>query len=184
MSRGNRREAIFREDGDYTAFIRLLGRSCKMFKAEVHSFCLMTNHFHLLLSTSDAEIWKFMCKLTSDYAKYFNRKYKYSGHLFEKRYTSCLVTDDVYLLEVSRYIHLNPVKAQMVRSAIDYAYSSYRCYLDEVDLPFLNKTKILEHFADNDKEKYRIFVESRRNHAGNELYIQRMIGEDENWLPW
>ena len=84
--------------------------------------------------------------------------YDYTGHLFESRYTSCLIEDERYFLEVSRYIHLNPVKAMMVREPQAYSYSS--------------------------RDQYRMFVEGKISHAEQEMLIQKDMGEDEMWLPW
>ena len=86
----------------------------------LHAYCLMTNHIHLLVETGDMEIGKFMKYLSECYAIYFNQKYFYRGHVFEGRYKSCLVKEDTYFLQTSRYIHLNPVKAQMINYPEDY----------------------------------------------------------------
>ena len=97
----------------------------------LHAYCLMTNHFHLELTTAKDPIWMIMKPLMNSYAKYFNQKYGFEGHLFDSRYTSGLIEDEIYFLEVSRYIHLNPVKAKMVRESQAYEYSSYQVYIRE-----------------------------------------------------
>lgn len=129
MSRGNRRSVLFKEEADYLYFLQLLcmARTKHFFK--LHALCLMTNHFHILIGTGNEKLWIIMQKVLSLYAEEFNHKYHLTGHVFEGRYTSCIVKDEGYFLEVSRYIHLNPVKAQMVKTPDEYKYSSYRNYI-------------------------------------------------------
>ncbi len=129
MSRGNRRYSIFKEDSDYLMFLECLEMVKAQYDFKIHSMCLMTNHFHVAVETGNTEIWKIMHKLLLSYAASYNMKYKLTGHLFENRYVGQLIEDEIYFLEVSRYIHLNPVKAQMVRGPLDYEYSSYGAFL-------------------------------------------------------
>ena len=130
MSRGNRRNAIFKDKSDYIAFLEYLQLVKDDLPFKIHSLCLMTNHFHMSIETYDIELWKIMHKLLLMYSANYNIKYKLTGHLFENRYTARLIEDERYFLEVSRYIHLNPVKAQMVKNPMDYEYSSYRLFVD------------------------------------------------------
>ena len=128
------------------------------------------------------------------YAMNFNRKYHYTGHLFEDRYTACLIENERYFLEASRYIHLNPVKAQMVREPIAYEYSSYGGFIDinGADKKKITKyieelvetKRVLDAFGNNSREQYRLFVEGKISHAEQEMLIQKDIGEDDMWLPW
>ena len=96
MSRGNRRTAIFKEYSDYIHFLKLAEMIREKHPYKIHSICLMTNHFHMLIETIDTELWKIMQKLLSIYAEEFNHRYNYSGHLFEGRYTSSLIEDGNY----------------------------------------------------------------------------------------
>ena len=107
MSRGNRRGAIFKDEGDYYMFMQCLEHVKKQYDFKIHSICLMTNHFHMSIETESVEIWKIMHKLLLSYASNYNIKYNTTGHLFENRYTGQLIEDERYFLEVSRYIHLN-----------------------------------------------------------------------------
>ena len=125
MSRGNRRTTLFKEQSDYMRFLECVAISRKQYSFRIHSICLMSNHFHIALETDKVELWKIMQKILHPYSMDFNHKYHFTGHVFESRYTACLIEDDRYFLEVSRYIHLNPVKAKMVREPLDYEYSSY-----------------------------------------------------------
>ena len=184
MGRGNRRAIIFREQEDYALFLKLLLEVQGKYPFDLHAYCLMTNHFHLELTTKKEPIWKIMKPLMNHYARTFNQKYDFSGHLFESRYTSCLIENDLYFLEVSRYIHLNPVKAQMVREPLAYSYSSYAAYVSGENSIPLDKKRVLRAFRREDPEQYRLFVEGRISHAEQEVLIQKDIGEDEMWLPW
>ena len=125
MGRGNRRAAIYKSDEDNLVFLTQLSQVREKYPFELHALCLMTNHFHLELTTKDEPVWKIMKPIMQNYAMWFNQKYGYEGHVFDSRYTSCLIEDDRYFLEVSRYIHLNPVKAKMVKEPLSYDYSSY-----------------------------------------------------------
>ena len=131
MSRGNRRTAIFKDHSDYIHFLHIIKLISEKHPFTIHSICLMTNHFHLVMETADIELWRIMQKILSIYAEEFNHRYGYNVHLFEGRYISSIIEDDRYFLEVSRYIHLNPVKALMVREPIAYEYSSYGLFVSE-----------------------------------------------------
>lgn len=186
MARGIRRFPIFKRDEDYQIFMMIMKEIQAKKEFTLHCYCLMTNHFHIQVSTKDIEVWKLMQPLLNSYAKYFNKTYGYTGHLFENRYTSRLIENPIYFLEVSRYIHLNPVKAGMVRGPSDYEYSSYRTYIGEL-LPTLeDDEKVLSYFVNssNPREEYRMFVEGDASHHEFEREIQTDMKEDDNWLPW
>lgn len=184
MSRGVRRSSICKDLSDYEMFCMILKNTMEKEPFKLHSYCMMTNHLHLQITTITTEIWKIMNRLLGSYAKTFNQRYGYTGHLFESRYTSCIIEDPVYFLEVSRYIHLNPVRAGMVREPLEYPYSSYEYYVSQKSNPLLEKDKILSFFATNPAEQYRRFVEGVVSHKEHESLIQKDMGENENWLPW
>ena len=187
MARGNRRGAIYRSSDDFELFLSLLKQVQRRKPFFLHSFCLMTNHFHLQFTTQDVPIWKIMQPLMNSYARIFNRKHGYCGHLFEARYVSKMIEDEIYFLEVSRYIHLNPVKATMVSEPLAYPYSSYRAYMeteDAVGEELLAKSRVLQNFRSISREQYRLFVEGDFSHEEHERMIQTDMREDDNWLPW
>ncbi|WP_297712606.1 transposase [Clostridium sp.] len=127
-NRGNRKEIIFKETIDYIVYLGILRETLKFYKEDNYkliSYCLMSNHVHLLLKTGTKDPSFFMRRVNSMYARYFNSKYQYIGHLFQGRYFSNLINNVIELLEVSRYIHLNPVRAKMVDSPEKYMWSSY-----------------------------------------------------------
>lgn len=193
---------IFKDDSDYLHFLEYVKMVKEEYPFKIHSLCLMTNHFHIVLETGDNAISKIMQKISSLYACFFNYKYDYTGHLFEGRYTSRIIEDEKYFLEVSRYIHLNPVKAKMVKDPSEYVYSSYNLFAAEdslivnVNENMSNKEKIkgmiaglvdtkrvLGSFENNSKELYRKFVDDKISHLEQERLIQKDMKEDDMWLP-
>ena len=198
MSRGNRRTVLFKDTSDYLRFLECIALSRKRYGFRIHSMCLMTNHFHIAIETDRTELWKIMQKILHPYSMDFNHKYHFSGHLFESRYTACLIEDERYFLEVSRYIHLNPVKAKMVREPIDYEFSSYGRFLGNgrseigrersgctgMIYELTETSRVLSCFRNDPNEQYRMFVEGKISHAEQEALIMNDIGENELWLPW
>jgi len=187
--------AIFKDNTDYMFFLEQVSKVRKLYPFKIHSLCLMSNHFHMSLETMDTELWKIMQKILSIYAEEFNYRHGYTGHLFEGRYKASLLEDERYFLEVSRYIHLNPVKAAMVREPLAYDYSSYRLFvnqknnetqrkLDEYIEDLVDTSRVLSGFRNNTKEQYRMFVEGKISHAEQEMLIQKDMKEDDMWLPW
>ena len=199
MSRGNRRGPLFLEESDYLSFLGYMSLVKHIYPFRIHSCCLMTNHFHVLMETLDDSLSKIMQKVLYLYSVDFNRKYHYTGHVFESRYTACLIEDDRYFLEVSRYIHLNPVKAAMVTEPQAYEYSSYCQFVGmdddgiragkrekkvrELISYLVDTSKVLGFFHPDSREQYRLFVEGRISHADQELLIRKDMKEDELWLP-
>ena len=185
MERGIRRQEIYREDVDYQAFMAIMKSALERNGCVLHAYCMMTNHFHILLETSETEPVIFMKQLARCYAIYFNRKYTYTGHLFEGRYKACLVKDDAYFLQTSRYIHLNPVKAKMVEHPEDYPWSSYRTMLGMGDDKITEINRTRAYFGKNAGIRYREFVEDfGHKYVMQENEIKKSMGEDDLWLPW
>lgn len=185
MERGIRRQEIFQEEMDYQMFLAILKKVATSYEVKIHAYCLMTNHIHLLLETSKSEIGIVMQKIAGYYARSYNQKYGYKGHLFEERYKSCIVKDDEYFLQTSRYIHLNPVKAHMVAHPEDYKWSSYRTILGIVDDCITEREKTLRYFKERSIHRYRAFVEDiGHRYVITETQIHGEIEEDEEWLPW
>jgi REP element-mobilizing transposase RayT len=127
-SRGNERKAIFKDESDYLKFLDFLAELPKRYGVVIHGYVLMGNHYHLLAETPKGNITKAIHYLNAAYTGYFNRKYERAGHLFQGRYKGLVIEKERYLLSVSRYIHLNPVKARMVERPGGYQWSSYPEY--------------------------------------------------------
>ena len=125
-SRGDGQEAIYLDDVDREAFDAVLAEVCERFNWAIHAGCQMTNHYHLLIETPDANLSAGMRQLNGLYTQRFNRRHARVGHVFQGRYKAILVQKETYLLELARYIVLNPVRARMVRAPKDWSWSSYR----------------------------------------------------------
>jgi REP element-mobilizing transposase RayT len=124
MNRGNRREAIFIDNQDRARFYEIIGSIESRYKIIIYSFVLMPNHYHLIIETPLGNLSKAIQRLNGDYALYFSRRHRSPGHLFQGRFKAMLVEKESYLLELSRYIHLNPFRAGMVKSPEKYKWSS------------------------------------------------------------
>jgi putative transposase len=152
-SRGDAREAIFLCDADRRVFFDLVGAVWERYNWAVHAYCLMTNHYHLLVETPDANLTKGMRQLNGVYTQGFNRRYNRTGHVFQGRYKAIVVQQDAYLLELARYLVLNPVRAQMVRTAGDWPWSSYRAMIGEAPPPeWLQRSAILGAFGETESK--------------------------------
>jgi len=125
-SRGDRREALYDDDADREAFLDVLAEVVERYNWVCHGYCLMTNHYHLLIETVDGNLSKGMRQLNGIYAQASNRRHSRVGHLFQGGFKGILVDKDAYLLELSRYVVLNPVRAGIVSGPEDWRWSSYR----------------------------------------------------------
>src|SRR3989338_3918097 len=155
-SRGDDRKRIFLSERDYHKFIEYISYAKAKYKFHVYAYCLMPNHYHLLLETTQANISKIMHYLNGSYTMYYNIKRKRSGHLFQGRFKSIVVDKDSYFQELSRYIHLNPVKAKITKQPEAYRWSSYRGYFGKQD-QVLDYDRIKQYLG-MDKNQYRQFV--------------------------
>ena len=126
INRGNAGENIFDRDGDKEKFLQYLNKAVGRFSIIIHTYCLMANHYHLLVKTAQPNLSVAIQWLNASYAAYYNRKHRRSGHLFQGRYKAILIDADEYLRQLSRYIHLNPVRAKIVTKPAEYPWSSYR----------------------------------------------------------
>lgn len=159
ISRGYHQMNIFFDEQDFNRFLNDLNFVFNSHSLIIHAYCLMHNHFHLLTETPLGNLQLAMHRLLSRYASYYKNKYQHTGKVFEKRYTAFLVDSDVYALDLTRYIHLNPV-GPIVKSPVDWIYSSYRAYLDISKSPyFLDRNLILSRFHSNLKIAINKFIE-------------------------
>ncbi|NLL47801.1 MAG: transposase [Firmicutes bacterium] len=157
--RGNHRQNIFRDSMDRYVYLSQLKQAMNDHDCKLLSYCLMTNHVHLQVETSNVELWHMMKQLNMKYVIYFNRKYDLVGRLFQGRYRAELIEDLRSCVPVSRYIHLNPVVAAICKSPEEYPWSSYRIFLGKESSPIVAPGKILDLFPVPKREQYRIYVE-------------------------
>ena len=134
-ARGNRRGAIYRTDSDRMVWLSLLGETCERFNFRVHAYCQMTNHYHMVVETVDGRLARGMRYLNGNYSQYFNRQHELVGHLFQGRYTAILCQRETYLMALSRYVVLNPVRARLVSLPVEWPWSSYRAIVGLHDAP-------------------------------------------------
>lgn len=160
-ARGNHRNDIFRDNEDFQVFLIIIEEALKYYNNayEIICYCLMTNHIHLLVKTGDKHICHFIQRVNAIYARNFNSKYNYIGHLFQDRYFAELIIDDTQMLSASQYIHLNPVRANMVKVPEDYEWSSYAMYIGCKRQKLISSNKILSYFNGNNRKLYKEYVE-------------------------
>ena len=174
MNRGRRGDPVFQSKEYYQRFIDILHEAIELFSLRISAYCLMTNHYHLLVQTPDANLSRCMRHINGVYTQRFNAQYGYDGPLFRGRYKAVLVGEDSYLLQLVRYIHKNPIRAGIVKRPELYEWSSHRGYLSKAKKwDWLNKQLILSMFAKNSKhrlKRYRSFMAEEED----ETFLDRM----------
>jgi REP element-mobilizing transposase RayT len=183
-ARGDRRDDIFDDDQDRQAFLQVLEQVIARFNWLCHAWCLMDNHYHLLIQTPDGNLSKGMRQLNGVFTQASNRRHRRVGHLFQGRFKAILVDSDAYLLELSRYVVLNPVRAGMVASPADWSWSSYRASVGLVSpAPWLAVDGLLAQFAGQRgiaQQRYAQFVAEGTNADSpwRHLKGQVFLGDD------
>jgi REP element-mobilizing transposase RayT len=159
--RGNHREALFGNSQDRCALNDIVADVSSRFEIRIHAFCWMSNHLHALLQIADRPLGQVMQRIAARYSRYRHKSLRTTGHLFERRYRAKLVDVDAYFLALLRYIHLNPVKARIVRDPADYPWSSHRAYLGTEPIAWLTTTFGLSLFSTDlarARRAYRQFI--------------------------
>jgi REP element-mobilizing transposase RayT len=181
-SRGNERKAIFRDNSDREMFLTTLEQVCNRFHWLCHAYCLMNNHYHLVIETPDGNLSKGMRQLNGVYTQAFNRRHRRVGHLFQGRFKGILVQKESHFLEVCRYVVLNPVRAKAVKHPRDWLWSSYNPTAGLVSIPsYLTVEEILGQFGQRRgpaQQKYRDFVHDGVGRATiwDQLEAQSLLG--------
>lgn len=186
ICRGNNRQAIFRDDADRKRYLEKLSFYCQEKNVELLSYCLLSNHVHLLVETPEGNLSKMMQAFQTSYTVYFNKRHGRTGHVFEQRYKAMVVDKNNYLLQVSRYIHLNPVSARIVERPQDFRWSSYTAYLKGKGLTALKTESILGYFSGSKSRRIRQYgdyvegdrAENTRNPAPEPIK-QIFIGDED-----
>lgn len=183
-SRGNARCKIFLNDEDRETFLATLTRVTERFGWICHTYCLMDNHFHLMIETPEPNLSRGMRQLNGVFTQHFNRRHRKVGHLFQGRFKAILIERDSYLLELCRYVVLNPVRAKMVKSPQAYLWSSYRPVVGLAPIPAcLSIDWLLSQFATTKstaRQRYAAFVEAGSGHTAPWKYLrgQVLLGSD------
>jgi putative transposase len=184
-SRGDRQEAIFDDDRDRTAFLSVLSEVVSRFRWRCHAYCLMGNHYHLMIETPEANLTKGMRQLNGVFTQWSNRRHHRSGHLFQGRYKAILVDRDSHFVELARYIVLNPVRAALVKYPRLWAWSSYGGTLGSRPAPlWLATDGVLAEFGKkrgSARRKYQQFIEEGMSAESiwKDLKGQIYLGDDD-----
>lgn len=185
MNRGASKRTVFSTPGDVADFLSLTGEASEQFSIEVHVYCVMGNHYHLLIRTPEANLGRAMRHIDGVYTQRFHLRNGTDGPLFRGRYKAILVQADRHLLQVSRYIHLNPVQAGLAEQAQAWPYSSLGAYLDPIVAPcWLHTGVILGYFGSiGARQRYRQFVQAGLDPGTRDFYgrqrIRSVLGGDE-----
>lgn len=177
MNRGANHQTIYRSDDQRNLFLTLLEEISKKYLVEIHSYCLMTNHYHLLIRTPLTNLPQAMRHLDGVYTQKFNRFENRDGPLFRGRYKSVLVNQESHILQVSRYIHLNPVEAKICKQPNDYKWSSYPYFITKQTPPdWLYVQYILELIKlSNENLDYEKYIQKGNDEEIKEFYNQKQL---------
>ena len=186
-SRGIERRSIFHNNGERLKFLAYLESATERYNAVIHAYCLMNNHYHLLLETPAGNLSQIMRHINGAYTSYFNTKRRRAGHLFQGRFKGIVIDADDYAKELSRYIHLNPVRTGIVEKPEQYRWSSYAAYIGKVKVPsWLNRDFILGYMGGKTStslKRYHLFVD---DHVGRKqkspleaVYASTILGGDD-----
>jgi putative transposase len=185
--RGNNRQTIFFDDDDRLHWETLIELGLDRYSHRIHAYCWMTNHVHMAIQCHERPLSGFMRFVASQYSRATNKKMRRTGHLFERRHRAIIVQADTYLLELIRYIHLNPLRAGLVDSIDDYPWSSHQAYLSGIPRPWLTLDWALSVFGESQqyaRQQYTRFVQTecptairKQFHAGSED-DHRILGDD------
>ena len=186
MLRGNAGQPVFFDGRDRCRLYLILQYVVERFGCRIHGFCFMTNHVHLVFQMGDIPLSRIMQNLSLRYTKWINYTQARTGHVFQGRYKALLLDADTYLLELVRYVHLNPVRAGMVASPDEYPWSGHHAYLGKEPLPWLTTDWVLSLFSDdvqNARKGYEAFVadgigEARRSEFHGGTCEGRILGDD------
>jgi putative transposase len=177
MMRGINRQNILHDDEDRQRFIELLKKVKETSMCEIYGYCLMDNHIHLLILEGKEDLSQIMKRIGTSYAYWYNKKYERSGHLFQDRFKSEIVEDDSYFLSVLRYIHQNPLKANIVNTIHEYNWSSYKAYLnmDGIGEGFIDIRFVLGMFGTDVSEAMERYI----RYMGEPQYEMHLDGNEK-----
>ena len=174
MNRGRRAESVFKSEEDYQCFLDILHEAVELFSLRVSAYCLMSNHYHLLVQTPDGNLSRCMRHINGVYTQRFNAANGVDGQLFRGRYKAILVGEDSYLLQLVRYMHKNPLRAGMVKSVESYKWSSHQGYLStSKKWGWLHKQFILSMITKNQKQQVKGYL-NFMSEGESESFLEKM----------
>jgi REP element-mobilizing transposase RayT len=187
MLRGNGGQSIFFDDKDREHFGSLVGEGVTRFEHRIHGYCWMANHVHLAIQINQVPLAKVMQNLSFRYTRWLNKRQHRIGHLFQGRYKALLVDADAYLLELIRYIHLNPVRAGLVQDPARYPWSGHAAYLGERQIEWLTTSWVFSQFAERlpaARRRYAQFIHQGLQEGYRKEFHQgtaqgRLLGDDD-----
>ncbi len=182
MLRGNDGQPIFFSNEDRSRMCLLMQEGIERFGHSIHAFCFMTNHIHFAIQVGDVSISRIMQNLAFRYTRYINKKHKRIGHLFQGRFKSIVVDGKRYLKELVRYIHLNPVRANLVNQPEKYLWSSHRAYLELDEYTWLTRDHVLKNFGNSLNEAINNFNRFTLNGIGIEMEMDFKSGDSDGIL--
>ena len=184
-SRGDRREPVYLNQTDFEDFLDLFSDVCERYHWRCHAYCLMTNHYHLLIESIDGNLSAGMRHLNGVYTQRFNKRHQHVGHVFQGRFKAILVDVDTYLLELARYVVLNPVRADMVKTAGQWAWSSYHSMIGKQHPPaWLETNRLLLAFSEQRTHAQQAYIEfvataPRQSNIWKNLRHQIYLGDKD-----
>jgi REP element-mobilizing transposase RayT len=177
-SRGDRREDIFLDDADRLTWLEIFAQTCRRFNWVCHAWCLMDNHYHIVVETIEGNLAQGMRHLNGVYTQTFNRTHKRVGHVFQGRYKAIMVEKDGYLLELARYVVLNPLRAGMVKNIDDWQWSSYAAMLGNQPAPdWLQTDWILGQFSPQRRRAINLYIDFVRAGVGLPSVWEQLSGQ-------
>ncbi|WP_459723826.1 REP-associated tyrosine transposase [Sideroxyarcus sp. TK5] len=177
-SRGDRREDIFLNDADRLVWLEIFAQTCKRFNWVCHAWCLMDNHYHIVVETIEGNLAQGMRHLNGVYTQTFNRTHKRVGHVFQGRYKAIIVEKEGYLLELARYVVLNPLRAGMVKNIADWQWSSYAAMLGAQPAPeWLQTDWILGQFSPQRRRAINLYIDFVRAGVGLPSVWEQLSGQ-------
>lgn len=178
INRGRNKENIFHNEYDFRLFLKIIEKTCKKFDAVIHAYCLMSNHYHLLIETPKGNLQNIMHNIGTMYVQKYNFFRACDGSLFKGRYKAIIIDSESYLLELNRYIHNNP--KLLVKKLEDYKWSSYPAYIKSAKAPFWLNTELTLSMISYNQREYIDFIkyETKHNHEiyGNRKTLPSILG--------
>jgi len=158
IQRGNNREFIFEAKEDKEYLLSLISKYIEKMHFRLYGYVIMGNHYHLIIKTSEISLSVLMQRINNKFSRYYNRKNKRTGHVFENRYKGILVIDNRYLLSLLRYVHQNPISAKMCENVADYPWSSDHCYRENNGKGMVHIDFILNIFSENRRDALIAYI--------------------------